>query len=411
MPAFRCNPDDRPFQKGKRMNITRHCKTFVRIAALLLAMPAMAGADSATEVRIPQRLEPGFAHLLSVVDNRQNIPFDPERVAPILEFILTDKAPGVRYNPGKMGSSTSAYHDFTLALPLEDFLRLAYNPRLPSHLTVPSTVRLSYWSSIGGEPRPLPQLWRHLDSLDTPFRVDGVEFVVNTPDLFSGAYYGYELDRTMILFTWNKMRVMLSLSKQRGRSTVGKKGAVLGPDKQWNYLYTDQEGLSRTGLGWVDSYMYDSFSITAYVETAGDNPGVRCGIFKWLDAGWAGINVVRPSHIYRGLVRFGDDFKAVVEAPQLADAEGLQQAMHRVESLSDETLRQKTADYFRRLHDRYGAENRLLEQWYENAFGESGHLARLSRREMEARICIEVLKSMMGKESRPETGKSLAGID
>ena len=378
---------------------------------VLIAMPALTAADEATEIRTPRHLEPVFAHLLSVADSRQDISFDPERIVPILEFLLSEKTPGVRYHPGRMGSSTSAYHDFTLALSLQDFLKLAYNPELPSHLTVPSTVRLSYWSSIGGEPRPLPRLWRHLDSLENPVRVDGVEVVVNTPDLFSGAYYAYELDRTMILFTWRGMRVMLSLSKQRGRSTVGKKGAVLGSDNHWNYLYTEQEGLSRTGFGWVDSYMYDSFSITAYVETATSTPRVRCGIFKWLDAGWAGINVVRPGHIHRGLVRFGDDFKTVAEAPQLTDAEGLQRAMHGVESLSDEALRQKTADYFRRLHRRYRAENPLLEQWYENAFGESGHLARLSRREMEARICIEVLKTLLGKERQPESGKSLAGID
>jgi hypothetical protein len=30
---------------------------------------------------------------------------------------------------------------------------------------------------------------------------------------------------------------------------------------------------------------------------------------------------------------------------------------------------------------------------------------------MEARLCIEELKTLLGNESRPETGKSMAGID
>ena len=390
------------------MNRYRKCWAGLATVVLLVAFPPFPAAAELKERPTPRRLEPAYAHLRAVADSSTDVVFNPARVDSLLRFILSDKEAGVRYQPGKADGATSAYHDFSVELPLGAFLRLCYNPALPSHITVPSTVRLSYWSSIEGDARPIPRLWRHLENLQIPYRVDGVERVVNTPDLHTGAYYAYDLDRTLILMRWEGKNVMLSLSKQRGRSDVGKKGAVLGDDDRWNYLYTEQEGLSRTGLGWVDSYMYDSFSVTAYVEMDADSPLLRCGIFKWLDAGWAGINVVRSSHIHRGLVRFGDAFKAVVESPQLADIGSLEQKMHRVVSLSDQALRLNTADYYRRLHRRHGADNRLLDKWFQNALGKDGHLARLNRRQMEARICIEVLKSLLGRDPEIEIGRLTA---
>jgi hypothetical protein len=380
------------------------CTSLV-IAALLLGPPAPSAAESLREVRTPRALDPAFAHLSTVTDSRRSAAFDPERIGPILEFVLSDKQPDVLYHPGKLEGATSAYHEFIIKRSLADFLQLTYNPSLPSYLTVPSTVRLSFWSQVEGENRrPFPQLWSRLDHLDEPIRIDGVEAVENTPDLFSGAYYAYDLDRTIILLRWHGKKVMLSMSKQRDRSEVGKKGAVLGPDKQWNYLYTGQPGLSRTGLGWVDSYMYDSFSVTAYVQMEGDPPRVRCGIFKWIRAGWAGINVVQTRHIHRGLVRFAEAFKPIVEAPQLSDTEELVRLFRRIEDLPDETLREKAADYYRRLEQRHGNDSPLLKDWFEGAFGIDGHLARMSRREMEAVVCIETLKYLLGKDHQIEVG-------
>ncbi len=378
--------------------------TTLAIAALLLGSPAPSAAESLREVRTPRALDPAFAHLSTVTDSRRSVAFDPERIDPILEFVLSDKQSDVLYHPGKLEGATSAYHEFIIKQSLADFLRLTYNPSLPSYLTAPSSVRLSFWSQVEGQDRPFPQIWTRLDHLDEPFRIDAVEAVVNTPDLFSGAYYAYDLDRTVILLRWRGKKVMLSLSKQRDRSDVGKKGAVLGPDKQWNYLYTGQPGLSRTGLGWVDSYMYDSFSVTAYVQMEGDPPRLRCGIFKWIRAGWAGINVVQTRHIYHGLVRFAEAFKSIVEAPQLTDTEEVVRLFRRIERLPDETLREKTADYYRRLEQRYGNDSSLLKDWFEGAFGMDGHLARMSRRELEAVVCIETLKSLLGKDHQIEVG-------
>ena len=55
--------------------------------------------------------------------------------------------------------------------------------------------------------------------------------------------------------------VLLAISKQASISEVGKKGVILGQDENWTYLYSGQNGINRPGLGWVSSYMYDSYSV------------------------------------------------------------------------------------------------------------------------------------------------------
>jgi hypothetical protein len=44
---------------------------------------------------------------------------------------------------------------------------------------------------------------------------------------------------------------------------------------------------------------------------------VRCAVFKWLRAGWSGINMVRSKHIYNGLKRFAKPLKEILEYPSL----------------------------------------------------------------------------------------------
>jgi hypothetical protein len=54
--------------------------------------------------------------------------------------------------------------------------------------------------------------------------------------------------------------------------------------------------------------MYDSASITVYYETDAPTPQVHCGVFKWIRAGWANMNFVRPHHIRNGVQRFSKTF-------------------------------------------------------------------------------------------------------
>jgi hypothetical protein len=66
--------------------------------------------------------------------------------------------------------------------------------------------------------------------------------------------------------------VLISVSSQNDLSEVGKKGCIVGDDKNWNYLYSNETGLNKTGMGWVDSYMYYAHSVLIYVGDSSSNP-------------------------------------------------------------------------------------------------------------------------------------------
>jgi hypothetical protein len=81
-------------------------------------------------------------------------------------------------------------------------------------------------------------------------------------------------------------------------SDVGKKGYVMGTDDDWDYFYSGKPGLTIPALGWVKSYMYGSSGINIYEEIDPQAGKVRCAVFKWLRAGWSGVNMVRRVYIF-----------------------------------------------------------------------------------------------------------------
>jgi hypothetical protein len=139
----------------------------------------------------------------------------------------------------------------------------------------------------------------------------------DTPDIHTGVYHEYDLKRTLILVNHKGNQALISISKQVGKSDVGKKGVILGSDNDWNYYYSGEQGAPRTGLGWVKTYIYDYFSVAVYAESGTTQNMVRAGVFQWLRAGWTGINFVKPDHIITGMERFARDSRMILESPRL----------------------------------------------------------------------------------------------
>ena len=126
------------------------------------------------------------------------------------------------------------------------------------------------------------------------------------------------MDRLMVLLHYRGKDFFISVTRQKNPSTVGRKGAIIGPDTDWNYFYSGQKGLNKAGLGWVNSYMYDAFSVSILFEPGASKTQTRYMAFKWLRAGWGGINMVKQENIMEGCNRFASGFKKVLESPQLA---------------------------------------------------------------------------------------------
>ena len=349
----------------------------------------------------PGAIRNGLDHLLQVAAPRENRVVQGEQIAALLDFVAT----GDPLPPAAEGTlaAASAYCRFDVHRRLADVVRLGYSPDIPSHILMPSSVRLARWTEVEGQPgRQLPKLWPLVGQLDRPLIVKGIERVENTPDLHSGAYYAYDLDRTLILLQHDRRPYLISISIQKETSDVGRKGQVLGADSDWNYLYFDEAGLDRPGLGWVRSYMYAGWTVCVYADIGDNRPLVRCGIFRWLRAGWASINMVRTGHIEEGLKRYAETFRKIIEDPNLPDADTLSAGFARIGRLTDGGLVERTRRYFNALVDTYGIRLTASARQRLHQLGAGGPAASMDRSRMEALLAVQYLKAILGKHTGSE---------
>jgi len=369
------------------------------IAAILMAaLYIPAHTHGMVTERVPDTMIGELHYLLSFVgETKKQQPFIPERIKHALDFVVSPAKADIRYHAGRIKGAPSAYYEFDVRRNLTQVLKLAYHPEIPSVITSPATIRFGRWKKINGSNAPLPKLWELLPNLKRPFLLTGVEYLVNSPDTYSGAYYDYDLDRTLILFKHKGRNVFISLSKQKGISGVGKKGLIIGPDDNWDYIYSGRPGVTMPGLGWVRSYMYDSYSIAFYYELDAANPLMRFAVFKWVRAGYKKVNFVRTIKIYNGTIRFSNVFKEVLESPDLPDTADLVNACADIQNLSNEQYREIVADYLKSVEERSLTEGFLSKNQVNEWINGQKYVNSLNREEMQAQVMLVYLKQLLGK--------------
>ena len=370
------------------------------ICALL---PAQVRAEKKPdEVKIAASLDSGLLHFLDLVDSEKNVTFDPRLVAEVMAFVEGPKQDDALYFADGVLGMTSAYHEFDNHIDLQKVSAYAFNPDIPAIATMPSSVRIFQWLDEEGNRIQSPPVNRYLENLDAPVVEKGLQYVEITPDTNSGAYYGYNLYQTLIVFKYQQRKVLVTVSRQKDVSTVGKKGYVLGTDNDWDYFYTGKKGLTVAALGWVSSYMYASSAINIYYEIDPGAPKVRCAMFKWLRAGWSNINMVKRIHIYKGLKRFAEPFKKIIENPLLPPVGTLAADFAQIKDFPDKTLKSKMGIYAGILENRYRgkAKKRTLK-----LLANKNYWSEMSREEMLAALVIEYMKGAVGKISVDETGE------
>jgi hypothetical protein len=375
-----------------------HFHVSILLLIVFLLFVPNSNADEDTR-QIPQGLKASLDQLLNLTKHGNSDQPDMNSIGQVIDYLLTPKDLSATYSAGQRNGATSNYFEFTINRSLQDVVALAYNPKIPSYFIIPASLHQSRWLEVdvNGKPQPFPDLSKAWAAKSKPLFFKGVEFMENTPDIYSGAYYAYQLDRAMVLTQYKGHRVLLSMSSQRGKSDVGKKGLVLGNDDDWNYLYTGEKGCTRTGLGWVDSYMYNSESIMVYYEITEPVRHVRSAVFKWVDAGWAGINMAQPYHIKNGVQRFVKTFKQVAEATSLPKPSELAAVVRQIEDLPIQALREKVRDHFNALKARHQDDNRLNRKWFTRLFEDDRYIEGMSREELKAVVCKEYLKYLLGK--------------
>jgi hypothetical protein len=376
---------------------------------LLLAwgVPVTAGDDDivpqkTAEAPAPGSVEDSFAYMAELaMAPDQTIPLEMTRLTPIVDYLFEHRNSGRDlHRLPAMGSMSGAYHSFAIERPLATLLSYAYNPEIPQVAFRPTSIRLTYWTEINGQSgATFPRLWPRLSEIGNPFQLRGKELTEITPDLFSGAYFQYHLDTRIILMEHQGRRLFFSISKQPERSDVGKKGAIVGGDHTWNYLYASSAGLVKPGLGWVKSYIYDSVSVVIYAESEAGKDRIEVGIFKWLNAGWAGMNMVKPKHIHEGLIRFAEPFKELLESPNLPQPEWLATYFRPLSEMGTDDLRAQARLYHQRLQDRFADQTPFSNAKLAKLFGDPAYAEGLDRPQMEAMLAKDYAKPLFGKQS------------
>lgn len=295
---------------------------------------------------------------------------DSVLIAPVLAHVRAHG--GVSGGLPRYSGAPGAYQGFAINMPMQRLLRYLYNPEIPQELIKPFSIRSSVWTTPGSAEQQR-RLWTDPWPPANTEVVRGEQYDRTTADLSTGGCYGMRLQRVLVFLP--EERALLSVSVQPEPSEVGTKGYLVGRDEDSRYVYSDEEGLTRSGLGWVSSRIQTNVSIAVYLD---EDATVSSGVFQWMRAGWSGLSVIKESHIMASLVRYRERIGAVLHAPELPAPEDLEALFVTLDAKSDADLRLDAqpivAEYIEAAErDRNRAALKILK---------SGYVQRLDRAEL-----------------------------
>ncbi len=364
------------------------------ILAAVLAVPS--GADAASQ-KLPAEIDSGLGYLYEFADPQTTTSFEAQRLDKLVAFMLTPRAGGTS-SAGRAGAFLDplAYHEFTVKRPLAFILEYAHNPDIPAQILTLGTVRYATWKAFDARHPDVPNVAERMVRLEAPFVIRGIEHEEIAPDPSSGAYYSYDLQRTLIGFRHGSHTLWLTLSRQNDKSDVGRKGYVLDEENAWHYIYSGEKGITKTGLGWVDSFMYDGFSCSFFIQSDDQPDQVKVAIFKWLRAGWNDMNFVKYSHIRDGLERYGIILRQILENPDLPPPTQLAAVNRRIRDLPMDQLRQMNRDYLLALKNNYGRKWAFPGSWFKKHVVQGDYVGQLTRPQLEAVVFLEYMNHAIG---------------
>ncbi len=381
---------------GSPVTVMKKHTFFIAILSLFLFTVTAVSASAAHLT--------GFDHLLQITLNDRLV-FEPGKIVSILDYVGSEQfkaEPEVQISG--MEKSTYAYGGFESDGSLAKLVKYCYNPDIPSCAVMPSVIRLSNWRAQNGNPSSVPaSFWQKPENDGKPLVIRGLYYMQNTPDPSTGAYYGYDSYRTMILMTYKGQNVLVSVMKQKDVSDVGRKGFIIGNEDDMDYFYSGEQGLTMSGLGWVKSYLYDSYSVTVTMEDKKNGKtGFRCGVFKWIRAGWAGKNIVRKAHMKKGMADYAGEVRNLM---QLESRKGfpapdeLSQVCHTFKNLPTEEMKKKVECLVQSLRSKCAGES-SCPKTLPGGSDVAGYVNTMSRTEMSSALIVDYVKILMGKPDK-----------
>ena len=373
---------------------------FFFCAVLGLAGMLSPSAASASRGTLPPEVQKVLSALMELRSSGAELPakadmdaFLAYTTSPLNLTVAGEEPP----RPAKYQGATGIMWRNMVKAPFSTTLQYLYNPKISGSVVYPASIRRSNWqpgSDILALTEPLVEQFAKLQG--QPRILRGSEFEEITPDTFSGAYYSYVLDRLLILTEHQGRRVMISLSWQKERSEVGKKAAFIGQYEDWDFIYSGAKGTLAKGIGWADTFIYSSACCTVFYEDAPEGNMTGYAMYRWMNAGWSGMNMVKGHHIVSGAERSFLGLQSFMESPKRPDAEDLVAYRDSLEALDLATLRERFKPYSVKVVESVAAVDALQTEDFQKVIKDAGYGDSLQKEEIIATMCVNYLKGQLG---------------
>lgn len=374
-------------------NMTALC---LAIVLALAPQPAAAGLFGDSE--LDKALEGADKDVRSLmeINERAELPFHNTRARKLLTFVAMEKEAPQKLAPADLDGAEGAYWEFSIPRSLNSMAAYLFNPEVPAHAVYPGAVRLGGWMEPEVAATALKPLQSALPDMDNPVVFRGTEYEATTPDPSSGTYFLYDLRRLVAGYVAGEAPVIISVSQMLGKSDIGKKGVAFGPPGSWYYFYSGIKGNLMTGVGWAESRMYNSASVYVLRQTAPDTTQVS--LFKWVRAGWKGMNMVKRSHILAGMQAFEGNLREVLGNASLPSPQDIAAQAGAIADYSDETMREKLAP-LQGLLEKSAKDNDDLQRKEFSSLVQGGYLQSLTRQDLAAELIKDYMRHVLGHKA------------
>lgn len=305
-----------------------------------------------------------------------------------------EKAPA----PARIGKAFGILWRDRLNAPFAAALEYLYNPEIPSEIVFPESVRYARWQPGSDILTLSTPLWKQVGQHGaTPLILRGTEVEEVAPDTNSGSYYKYTMDRVVIMTEHNGRQMLISLAWQKDKSDVGKKAAVIGDYSDWDFVYSGAKGTLAKGIGWAETFIYSSVYITVFYEDVPGGAGTGYALYRWMDAGWSSMNMVKPHHITTGAERSFRGLRAFLESSRRPASGAIAAYTASLEKLDLATLQERFKPYSVKVEEAAATVEALKTEDFQNVIKDAGYGNSLTKNEIIAAMNVAYIKEQLGK--------------
>lgn len=351
--------------------------------------------EEKTKGNLPQNLESALTSLIEATLPQKPYPSTTQLDA-IVQFVLSNKQQPHTIKPATRAFGKGIFYTNTIATPLPNLLQYILTPCIPGETIYPTSIRRNEWTKKSNF---LQDSTTFLNIALPPQRAmfsRGLEYEETTPDISSGCYYHYMLNRLFILYAFKGQTVFFSISFMPMPSSVGLRGSILGKDDQWEYVYSAKEGTNLSMLSWAKTYIYGSASVTIYIQRI-ESATTDIYMFKWTNAGWSGMNVVTTKHIRDGVIRFVSGLKQVMESPNLPSVQSIIQKKYELNKMSLSELHTALKPFALRLAQQSLKDPILSKKFFQEILKDGIYVNTLTKENTVAELLKLYIKQQINK--------------